>query len=251
VETSTTSSDPAARLIAILETGLAHQHNSNYMQLWAHAFGVDAKDFVAVHRGLDRLRDLLDDVERAINQLPGIKHEQYLKTLPPLRLIISRSNLDQSCGHDLAVLKMIINGLEFASERVQHYAPEPVLPQSELDALRHQADELLEALAKSETVPRNLRLILFDLIKAIQRSIDEYRFKGIRGVRQQLFVIASQIQEHLPEFEKNKDAKEVKGFWHFFKKVDSMTATALHIKELVGYVAPLLAPIVPALLGHK
>lgn len=244
-----TITDPAARLIAILETAVTDQPNQSHKKLWARVFKVQDTNLIAIHRGLDCLRDLVDDVEREIEQIPDIKHEQYVKVLPPLRQIISKSNLDQACAPDIAVLQMIINGLEFASERLQHSAPEPLLPQSDLDALRQQAKELLKTLEKSETVPRKLKLILFDLIKAIQRSIDEYRFRGIRGVRRELFIVASQIQEHLPEFEAAKNAEEVKGFFKLLKKIDSVTAAALHIKELLSSAAPLL-PMIPALLEH-
>src|SRR5438067_1442265 len=36
------------------------------------------------------------------------------------------------------------------------------------------------------------------LLNAVVRSINEYQFRGIRGVREELFVIASRIQERLP-----------------------------------------------------
>lgn len=244
-----TTTDSAARLIAILQTAVTTQSNQSHTRLWAGVFGVQDKNIIAIHRGLDCLRDLVDDVEREIQQIPDIKHDQYLKMLPPLREIISKSNLDQACAPDIPVLKMIINGLEFASERLQHNAPEPLLAENDLDALRQQARELLKTLEKSETVPRKLKLILFDLIKAIQRSIEEYRFRGIRGVRRELFIVASQIQEHLPEFEAAKNAEEVKGFFKLLKKIDSVTAAALHIKELLSFASPLL-PMIPALLGH-
>lgn len=145
---------------------------------------------------------------------------------------------------------MIVNALEFCSERLQHYAPEPKLPESELDELRNQARKMLDALNESTTIPRSLKLVLFDLITSIERGINEYRFRGIRGLRQQLFVIASQIQEHLPEFEKNKNTPEMKTFWSFFKRIDSVTATALRVKELISSIAPLLGQALPPLLEH-
>src|SRR5207244_4489831 len=124
------------------------------------------------------------------------------------------------------------------------------LPPSELDEIRKQATELIEKLESSETIPKKLKLILFDLLSSVQRSINEYRFRGIRGVRQELFVIASRIQEHLPEFEKAKNTSEVKGFFSLLKRIDSVTAAALHVKELISAVAPLL-PLVPAPLEHS
>jgi hypothetical protein len=142
---------------------------------------------------------------------------------------------------------MIINGLEFTSERLQAYSPEPDLPPSELEAIQKQTAELIKKLQSSETIPPRLKLIIFDLLNAVQRSIDQYSFKGIRGVRQELFIIASQIQEYFPDFEQAKNDPEVKGFFALLKKIDSVTAAALKVKELITSVAPLLPAIQPTL----
>jgi hypothetical protein len=243
------TTDPAARLVAILQSALSTSSHQNYLQMWAGAFGVPGGTPVAILHQLDILRDLVDDVERAVLQIPDIRHEQYLKPLPQLREIISRANLQDPCAGELSTLKMIVNALEFSSERLQAYSPEPEIPISELDALQQQAAELLTTLEKSETIPKSLKLILFDLVSSVQRSISEYKFRGIRGVRRELFIIASQIQEHLPQFEKAKEAEEVKGFFKLLKRIDSVTSAALHVKELISSVAPLL-PMIPALLEH-
>ena len=68
-------------------------------------------------------------------------------------------------------------------------------------------------------------------------------------MREQLFVIASQIEQHSDEFEKEKDAPEVKGFFTLFKRIDTVTAAMLHVGELISKV-PYLLPAIPVLLDH-
>lgn len=242
--------DPAERLITILRRALDTAGNQTFLGMWRHTFADNGADVSTVYEWISLVQDLAVDVERGINAIPDIRHEVYLKFLPELRKILARENLQEAwAGHRIA-LEMIINALDFASERLQQHSPEPKLPQSELDALLTQAREMMDVLNKSTTIPRSLKLLLFDLVASIQRSIDEYRFRGIRSIRQQLFVVASLIQEHLPEFEQNKDTPEVRHFWRFLKKVDSVTAVALRVKELISSVAPMLGQALPALLEH-
>ena len=216
------------------------------MKIWKKVFDLQGDDVIEVYHRLALLRDLTDDLERSIKQVPDIRHEQSFKVLPELRGIISRPNLGEGFDSHRAVLKMIMNALEFASERLQHVAPEPVLPKAELDSLRTQAELLLASLGESKGLPKSLRLILY-LISSRQFSeASMSMFCGIRGVREQLFVVASKIQEHMPEFEESQTNPEVVGFWRLFKNVDSVTAAILHVKELIGIAAPLL----PALVEH-
>lgn len=236
--------DPAERLIEILRQALTTPVNQSFLTMWRHAFDEPQADVIKVYEWLSLVRQLVDDVERGIKAIPDIRHDVFLKFLPQLRSILSRENLGEAWQSHRVVLEMIINALEFASERLQHNSPEPKLPDSELESLRAQAREMLDALNSSTTIPRSLKLLLFDLVSSIERSINEYRFRGIRGVRQQLFVVASQIQEHLPEFEQNKEVPEVRSFWKFIKHVDSVSAVALRVKELITSVGPMLGQAV-------
>ncbi len=242
--------DPAARLITILEGALQTKPHTSYLQFWANAFDLDPKNVPDIYRNIALLQQLVDDVEAGIKKAPQItRPEQYLEPLTQLRGIIAQPNLQTPWQQQRELVSMIINSLRFASERLQEYSPEPDLPPSELEAIHKQVMDLVQKLHSSETVPKPLKLILFDLLNAVQRSINEYRFRGIRGVREQLFVIASQIQQHSSEFEKAKDAPEVKDFFGLLKKIDTLTAAALHIKELICVVAPLL-PAIPTVVQH-
>jgi hypothetical protein len=238
-------SDPAARLIGVLQNALAQSANTTLAKMWSKTFGLGEDDYVGIYHGLYILNDLCVEVERAIIQLPNIRHEQYLKVLPKLKGILARPSLQENWDKSRPILQMVCDALEFSSERLQALAPEPVIPESELSAIRMQAEALLDLLTKSSEIPHNLKTLLFDIVKALLRSIDEYHFRGIRGVRRELFVVASQIQENLSQFEKNSDAKEVTTFFSFFKKIDSITSTALKVKELLGAVAPLLMQVGP------
>jgi hypothetical protein len=244
------SSDPAARLITILQAALQTRPNTTYLQFWATAFNVDAKNVPAIYHHIALLQQLVDDVEAGIKKAPHItRPEQYLEPLTQLRAIIAQQNLQAGWQRQRELLSMTINSLRFTSERLQEYSPEPDLQASELEAIHKQATDLITKLHSSQTIPKPLKLILFDLLNGIQRSINEYRFRGIRGVREQLFVIASQMQQHSPEFEKAKDAPEVKGFVALLKQIDTITAAALHVKELISVVTPLL-PAIPPLVQH-
>jgi len=244
-----TSTDPAARVVKILQLAMKTPHQRSFLHFWATGFELTPDNIVDIYYNLGLFRDLVDDVERTIKQIPDIRHDQYLKPVTQLRTTIAQPNLQSAWNQHVRVLEMIINGLEFASERLQAYSPEPELPPSELEAIRIQTAELIQKLESSKTIPKRLKLIIFDLLNSVQRSIDQYRFKGIRGVRQELFVIASRLQEHFPDFAQAKDEPEVKGFFALLKKIDAITAAALHVKELIWVVVPLL-PAIPTVIQH-
>lgn len=247
---SSPTTDPAARLITVLEKAVRTSPQHSYLHFWATAFDIDAKDVLAIYHYLGLTQQLIDDVEAGIKKVPHIKRpDQYLQPLTQLRSIIAQPNLQGAWAQHREVVSMIINSLQFASERLQEYSPEPELAASELEAIQKQTTELINNLHSSETIPRALKLILFDLLNGVQRSINEYRFRGIRGVREQLFVIASQIQQHYGELDKAKDEPEVKGLFALLKKIDTVTGAALHVKELICVVAPIL-PAIPPVVQH-
>ena len=224
--------DPAARLLAILEKGLNADRNQDWVAFWATAFGIPRENTLDLYRGLDLTRELIDDVKAAINQVPDIRHEQYLRALNPIEEILRRPNLHEAWANSHGEIVMIINGLRFASECLQTHSPEPEIEATELQTLEQQVTELITTLEQRTTIPKSLKVILFNLLQSVHRNTGEYRFRGIRGLRRQLFVVASQIQENFSEFEKAKKEPEVKGFFTLLKKIDSITAAALHVKEL-------------------
>ena len=177
------TTDPATRLIAIFRAGITAPQGQPWLNFWAIAFNLPAENILDIYRSLDLTRELIDDTEKAIKELPDIRHEQYLRPLAPIRNILSRPNIHEAWHGQLGVIEMAINGLEFASERLQAHAPEVDLPASELDEIRRQTSEMIKVLENSQTIPKSLKLILFDLLSSVQRSISEYKFRGIRGVR--------------------------------------------------------------------
>jgi hypothetical protein len=58
--------DPAGRLIAILQADLQAKSGHSYLQFWATAFKVYVKNPVGIYYNLCLLRLLVDDVENAI-----------------------------------------------------------------------------------------------------------------------------------------------------------------------------------------
>jgi hypothetical protein len=245
-----TVTDPANRLIVLLSRGLSVAPHESYLILWQKAFGLPNQDIVEIHHRLDLLRDLIDEVERGIMQITDINHAVYLKPLPPLRQIISRVNLSEGWGSSKPILEMAINGLEFCSERLLANNPETIIKQQELDEIRKQVDDLITQLKSSETIPRKLRFVLFDLLGAVRRSIDEYLFRGTRGLRKELFVISAQLQENWNLIAEEKDKEEVNSFFKILSKIDRATAAALKVKQLLGDVAPYVPLLIQSASEH-
>jgi uncharacterized protein YukJ len=87
------NTDPAARALTILQRGMQTAPKRSILHFWATAFAVDPKNMIEIYYNLGLLRDLANDIERRVNQIPGIKHEQYLKPVLQLRTTIAQANL--------------------------------------------------------------------------------------------------------------------------------------------------------------
>src|ERR1051326_2544974 len=147
--TTQSVTDPAARAVKILQLALQTQAQRSFLHFWANAFAVDPKNVVEIYYNLGLFRDLVEDIERAIKQVPDSRHDQSLKVIAQLRSTISQPNLQASWHQHRQVFEIIITGLEFVSERLQAHSPEPDLPTSELEALKEQTTQLIKQLESS------------------------------------------------------------------------------------------------------
>jgi hypothetical protein len=232
------TSDPADRLIRIL--GKAQElKGGTFLTVWSKIGQVNEDDVIGIYRVVNSVAQLVDDVERAILLMPDVKHELYLKPLKPIRLIISRVNLHEQWQPHQPVLEMALHALEYCSERLQKTNSEGVIDQMELDELRKQVDDLLTSLSSSEKIDPKLKLLLQDLLAAILRSIQGYAFRGVRGMRQELFTLFSQLQENYTFLSEHKDEEPVKGFFALLEKIDKVTATTMKVREVLNHAAPL------------
>lgn len=64
--------DPAERLIAVLKAALGTNPNQPFLQMWRVAFGEPQADVIKIYEWLALIRDLVDDVERGIKNVPDI-----------------------------------------------------------------------------------------------------------------------------------------------------------------------------------
>lgn len=91
-------------------------------------------------------------------------------------------------------------GLWYCSRELHRIAPEPWLPSSVLEELTQQLSELVEDLQSSD-LPVDLKLFALRHLSAVRRAIEEFRIRGVEGLRVALlvagtaFVSESRLQE--------------------------------------------------------
>jgi hypothetical protein len=242
------SNNPADRLLNIFERARACDTNQSLRLVWATVFGLESSNIGGIFYHLVLIEQLMQDTELQIRKIPNLDYNLYLAGLPNIRSIIGQPNLERPLREYYSNIgDLTLTSLRFCAERLRLLSPEPDISQSDIDSLKNDLDDLVASLEHS-TLTRELKLFIYDILESARRALMEYSFRGITGLRQELFCIFERLQRHFPEFEVEKDKKEVKDFWGIIAQIDSLTSVALNVPSLLSNAACLL-PALPAVIN--
>jgi hypothetical protein len=229
----TKSDNPAGRLYT-LQLGVKSQPpNSQMRTAWAAALGLPDSDVISIYSNLVRLNDSLSDIEKDIG-LQDVDTEIYLQHLPKLRQLLSLSNLDVTLASQIGLLNEgVLMTLQFCSERLSKTCPEKVPSEQEMFDLVQDISDLAAKLEKSD-INKILKITLSELLESMRQAIAEYRIRGGRGLRQELFYVLERLQRTIPLLNENKDVAEVKSFWGIVEKYDTLTSICVNAPAVIA-----------------
>jgi hypothetical protein len=127
----------------------------------------------------------------------------------------------------------VLTTIQFCSEKLSKVAPEGPLSVEDLASISDQVNRLGEQLGSSD-LNKQLRIILLDLVESMRQAIAEFRVRGPKGLRQELFHILERLQRALPLLEKNKDTPEVRTLWDVLGKFDTVTSLAANAPTIIA-----------------
>ena len=230
----------ASRLHSVLEQAARAPGDISIKTAWKYAFGIESADLVLVYRNIFLLHQLLDELERQIKSIPNISHDLYLKSIPNIRQVLSLPNLNEAwSGHKHLLNAGVLGSLEFCAERLSNVRPEKVPPDEEIEALKQAVEELREQVL-SGGLNHELQFLLLDLLESMRRALYEYRFRGVSGLRQELFSILERLQKYSPIIKQHSEEPVVHSFWNILTRFDVLTSNCLNIPQILGGISKLL-----------
>ena len=231
--------NPAERLLAILtEAKKIEIHHVN--EVLAKQFGYNPNDKVSFYRTLGYLNELLDQVELRIRQIPGIKHELFLRDIPAIRSVITPGALQESWPQISQPLKQgALTCLDFCADALSQNHQEAKIENADIVKIKARISSLYKSISESDLDP-DLKSVVFDLLTTIQTSIDNYKIKGADGLKRSLVYASGLIKLHQDRLRADKDKPVLVEVSEFVNNVAIIVTAAYNMKELAVGVGGLL-----------
>jgi hypothetical protein len=236
--------NPAQRLITLLTKAKNHNRKATVKDGWAAVFGLERNNTAAIFKALVQALVETDNLERQIRSLEDHDHEILLEYLPRMRSVFSKMNLEVG-WHEVAdnLPPEIFYSLKICNERLERLLPEKEITGDDLRSLQDEINELLQRVRASNLKPK-IRSVLADLMTAALYSINSYELRGAKGLREDLFVILSELQRHYKDLENQNEPKIVRDVWKVLERIDVVTSIATNVSPILTTLAPLLPPAI-------
>lgn len=178
--------NPAGRLHALLsEAGVLNYVEKDRVRTkWAKVLGVEKEDSPTLLLRLSEIMNLPAQVREAVEAVPDIDHEMYLKHLPNVESAFAKMSLDVIWGSVAKELdKATMYSLEVCDDLLSRHHPEPMLPGDERERIHKEVRDLFEDVRTNEE-DEDLREFLLRHLKAMDDALQEYKISGAPPVEE-------------------------------------------------------------------
>lgn len=233
--------NPAGRLYAILAEAKTQSSSRTFKEVWSTVFGVPLHDMPGIFYRLVLLQDLTTEVERKIREFET-NHEVFLEHLPKVRSLLNVTNFDIGWSHGITILSEgVLVTLQFCSALLDKHCPEKTISDTDLKDISSEIDALFSSISTSD-LKKSLKALLLDLLESMRRAIVEYRIRGARGLRENLFSILECISRRFDIVREAERDPQVKGFWLLLTKYDTLASLYVNAPQILAGFSKLLPP---------
>lgn len=233
-------SNPAGRIYEILRHAKRKSPKAMVKEVWADVLGADPAKVHSLFVRLVRLEEAFEEAERNISSL-DVNHGLYLKHFPALRSAIAPTNFEHPWEISRNLLtEDALTSLEFCADLLDQKLPEKDVPEDDLERLTSEVNELLESILASE-MANSAKQILADIARSMQDALTEYRIRGVRGMREELFAIVARLERNYPTVSSERERPEVARFFEVLSRWDAVTSLCLNAAQVgTSLLPPLL-----------
>jgi hypothetical protein len=181
------ANNPAGRLLDLLNQANGVRLES-VRQVWCAVFGIDTNDTPSLLRRLATLRELPEQAAAAVRSLPNEDHEHLLTWRSRVEGVLhgATSHVDGNWRAAARALdEVAMYSLDSCARKLARVRPEAVLPEGTVAELHRSIRDLLAAILKADLEPQ-VRDFLLEQLRAADEALQEYRIRGVRGLREAL-----------------------------------------------------------------
>jgi len=173
------SNNPAGRLYQILSEVTKQRNENEPMQrVWARIFGLEESNAEGIFRAYVELLRLLKTAREAVEQLPDIDPNLYVKPFEQLeRAFTVRSITTNLRSFKQHLTEGTMTALQFCAHALGKVSDETEVPQATLRKLREQVEALISEVLSAE-LQYEIRVFLVERLEEIRRAIIYYRING-------------------------------------------------------------------------
>jgi uncharacterized protein with HEPN domain len=223
----------AKRLHSILLQAKEQREDWSVQRVWASVFQIDENDLPKIFYQLALLQELTNEVEKEIRNL-DVDHDVYLQHMARIRQALAHPNFQSHWGAVKQHLtEAALLSLQFCAESLKRHSAEIVVPEDELRIIQKDIDELFQQIADGD-FNKKLKTVLLDMLEAMRRAINEYRIRGAKGLREELFTVLERFQRNFDLIREHKDEPVVGAFWQVLTKYDTLTSVYVNAPQIIA-----------------
>ena len=248
-----TTENAGARLFSIMNR-LKEAGGQPALTAWAMALGVQhtpavppninagttVRPFDVLHAVNETTR-LIEEVERKIRSIEGIKLNRYLGTFSRLYTVSDVNTILAGNFHNAlqAIADSDLAVLDFCADELQRHYREPVVDQDELNKFLGELNTLFTEIKDSE-IDSYLKTFLFARIEEMRRGVVEYQIGGHERLKEALGKTFGMIMVNRDLLEANKEEPAVRTLGNLTGRLASLVSFTSDVASLIESAVKLL-----------
>jgi hypothetical protein len=248
-QSSTPIDNPARRLHVLLsQLSKADRSQSAFFSL---PQALNIEDWPSFYKLLGKILMLIEETEFKILSLDPRIQDAYSKTLAEIREHLSIIDWNQPWGnmaipfHDSQKSSLLRN-LEICAFALE--GKDKLIDSQDLAQLRKSVEDLLQDILSSTELSPELKFLLLEKLREIQRAIDNYTFFGSEGLRKTIESVIGAASifgaESISQDQEIRDEENplIKKFWEITRNTVSILSLINNIEK----ITPVIQNAVPA-----
>ncbi|MBT1443424.1 hypothetical protein KJI95_02655 [Shewanella sp. JM162201] len=227
--------NPAGRLYKILLTAKGHADNQSVKAVWSNVLNVEDND-IEITKAVLELYSLASHTQLLIKMKKGLNHDLYLSSFNQIERLLIPINLSLTWGHIRGNLtEESLTRLQFCAEELSRFYTEESLSEEELKNIVSKIEALFDSV-NSSNLPDTLRLTILEEVARLKHAVTMYQIKGAKGLKDALQGTIGAIVANQEELRtvRNENQDVIERLGELIDKLDSFTARALKLKEIVS-----------------
>lgn|GEM_PF-2374276 len=213
----------------------------------ADVSGNDESETVKLFLFLVDLAKLAREAAEAIQTIPNIEHNTYIRPLQKLEKGLLSTTVDILAK---TFAKQVLTEIDMLSLRacgdmLSAIYIDTAISEDDIAALQKDVDDLLKEVMKIN-LPHHLRNFLIDNLEKIRQALLGYRVRGNQGIREVIDSVlgASFLRrdELIEQAQDETNGQTIEKFFALIKKATEILSFAEKVKSLVGPAISLLLP---------